>query len=180
MVVQYYVASSLDGFIADADNKLDWLLQFGMEPYQQHYEAFLSKVGAIVMGSRTYEFVLGEGEDAWPYRELPTWVVTSRDLPGIPGADIRFASGDVGDVVQDAREAAGDRNVWIVGGGSVAAQAADLELVDEFLVTVMPIVLGAGAPLLPLSKPTRPLALIGHTLFESGAMELAYSYHAAG
>jgi dihydrofolate reductase len=180
MPVQYYVASSLDGFIADADNKIEWLTQFGMEPYHEHYDAFLAGVGAIVMGSRTYDFLLQQGDDAWTYGEIPTWVVTSRELPRIPGADIRFASGDVGSVVQDARDAARDRNVWIVGGGNVAAQAADLELIDEFLVTVMPIVLGAGAPLLPLAKPTRPLALLRFTPFESGAVELVYSYHAAG
>ncbi len=180
MAVQYYVASSIDGFIADADNRIEWLTSFGFEPYQEHFDAFMSGVGAVVMGSKTYEFVLDEGEDAWPYSKLPTWVVTSRELPAIGGADIRFASGDVGQVVQDARDAAGDRNVWIVGGGSVAAQAADLELVDEFLVTVMPIVLGSGVPLLPISKPTRPLALLRVTPFESGAVELAYSYHAAG
>lgn len=180
MSVQYYVASSLDGFIADAKDGMDWLTEFGMEPYQEHFERFLAGVGAVVMGARTYEFILGEGAGAWAYGSLPTWVVTSRDLPGIPGADVRFASGDVGQVVEDARDAAGDRNVWIVGGGSVAAQATDLELVDEFLVTVMPIVLGSGVPVLPIAEPTRPLALLRVTPFESGAVELAYSYHAAG
>ena len=179
MPVQYYVASSIDGFIADSDNKIDWLLQFGMEPYQAHYDAFIKDVGAVVMGAKTYEFLLDAGEEAWDF-EVPAWVVTNRRLPAIGGKDIRFASGDVGQVVQDAREAAGDRNVWIVGGGSIAAQAADLELIDEFLVTVMPIVLGSGAPLLPISKPTRPLALLRSTPFESGAIELVYSYHAAG
>jgi dihydrofolate reductase len=180
MAVQYYVASSLDGFIADSDNKIDWLLQFGMEPYQEHYDRFMAGVGSVVMGSKTYEFVLEEGHDSWSYGSLPTWVVTHRELRGIEGADIRFASGDIGQVIQDAREAAGDKNVWVVGGGDIAAQAADLELIDEFHVTVMPIILGTGAPLLPISKPTRPLALLHHTLFESGAMEAVYSYHAAG
>jgi dihydrofolate reductase len=180
MPVQYYVASSLDGFIADAHNRIDWLLQFGMEPYQEHYDRFLADVRAIVMGARTYEFLLGEADSPWPYGDIPTWVVTSRELRGIPGADIRFSSGDVGQVIQDAREAAGEKNVWLMGGGNVAAQAGDLELIDEYLVTVMPIVLGKGAPLLPLSEPTRPLALLRFTPFESGAVELVYSYHAAG
>ena len=180
MPVQYYVASSLDGFIADSDNKIDWLTQFGMEPYQEHFDRFMAGVGAVVMGSKTYEFVLEEGENAWTYGSLPTWVVTHRDLPAIDGADVRFASGDIGQVVQDARDAAGDRNVWIVGGGDIAGQAADVELIDEFHLTVMPIFLGTGAPLLPISEPTRPLALLRHTIFESGAVELVYSYHAAG
>src|SRR4051794_40041408 len=121
MAVQYYVASSLDGFIADADNRIDWLLQFGMAPYQEHYDAFLKQVGAVVMGARTYEFMADAGDDAWNFG-VPAWVLTNRELPAIPGADVRFVSGDVGQVVQDARDAARDRNVWIVGGGSIAAQ----------------------------------------------------------
>lgn len=180
MPVQYYVASSLDGYIADAENRIDWLLQFGMEPYQEHYDRFLAGVGAIVMGAKTYEFLLAQEDPSWPYGETPTWVVTSRELPAIAGADIRFASGEVGAVIQDAREAAGESNVWLMGGGNVAAQAGDLELIDEYHVTVMPIVLGSGAPLLPLAEPTRPLALLRFTPFESGAVELVYSYHAAG
>lgn len=179
MPVQYYVATSLDGYIADADGRIDWLTAFGFDEFQAHYDAFLAKVGAIVMGAKTYEFVLGEGADSWPYGSTPTWVVTTRQIESIEGADLRFADDPVA-AVQEARDAAGDTNVWLVGGGDVAGQVGDIELIDELHVTVMPIVLGAGTPVLPLSKPTRPLALLGTTQFESGAIELVYSLHAAG
>lgn len=180
MAVQYYVASSLDGFIAAPGDDLDWLLQFGMEEFQPHYDRFIADVGAIVMGSATYRFIIGQGPEAWPYGETPTWVLTSQPLVGIDGADLRFVGGDITEVIGDAREAAGDANVWVVGGGRVAAQVADAELLDELHVTVMPIVLGSGTPLLPAQISLGPLQLLKTTPFESGAVELVYGVHEAG
>ncbi len=89
MKTQYYTATSLDGYIADSDNALDWLLQF---PLTGDYPAFIREVGALAMGSTTYEWILadlaksqGDQPRSWPY-EQPTWVFTSRTLPALPGA----------------------------------------------------------------------------------------------
>jgi dihydrofolate reductase len=172
----YYVASSLDGFIADADNGIDWLLGFGFESFQEHYDDFLAGVGAIVMGSATYDFMLGESAvSPWPYAGLPTWVVTSRELPSIDGANISFVRGPVADFDARVRESAGDRDVWIVGGGDLAAQYADAGLLDRLLVTVMPIVLGSGVPLLPVASHTGVLTLESTTRFAPGAVGLDYT-----
>jgi len=172
----YYVASSLDGFIADADNGIDWLLRFGFENFQEHYDAFLARIGAIVMGSATYEFMLGDSASSpWPYAGLPTWVVSSREQPVIEGADLSFVSGPVADFDPAVRDSAGDRDVWIVGGGDLAAQYADAGLLDEMFVTVMPIVLGSGVRLLPVAAHTGVLTLESTTQFAPGAVGLAYS-----
>ena len=172
----YYVASSLDGFIADAHNGIDWLLGFGFENFQEHYDAFLSGIGAIVMGSATYQFMLDESASSpWPYADLPTWVVSSREQPVITGADLSFASGPVEGFDARVRESAGDRDVWIVGGGDLAAQFADAGLLDELFVTVMPIVLGSGVRLLPVSARTGVLTLRSTTQFVPGAVGLSYS-----
>ena len=99
MKTQYYTAASLDGFLADRRNSLDWLMQFDNE-MTSDYPDFIKDVGAIVMGSTTYEWVLDhiragtEQELSWPYTH-PTWVMSSRSLPSVKGADIRFARGDV-------------------------------------------------------------------------------------
>lgn len=172
--VQYYVASTIDGFIADSHDKLDWLLQFGFEAYQEHYDAFMADVGALVMGARTYDFVLTEG-GSWSYGRLPTWVLTHRELPGIPGADIRFTAEPVPEVHAELVAAAGEKNVWVVGGGEVAAQFADLGLIDELWLTVMPVVLGSGRPVLPVSSATPPLELLRTTHFDRGAVEHVYA-----
>ena len=160
--IQYYVASTLDGFIADEHDDLSWLLQFGMDDFSDGYDRFFADVGALVLGATTYEWVLREG-GGWPYGALPTWVLTHRDLEAADGADIRFASGPVGPIADAAVAAAGDRNVWVVGGGPVAAQFLGAGRLDELLITYMPVALGAGRPLLPLSTVTPPLKLTSVT-----------------
>jgi dihydrofolate reductase len=159
---QYDVASTLDGFIADEHDGLEWLLQFGMADFSEHYERFFASVGALVLGATTYEWVLSEG-GGWPYGDLPTWVLTHRDLEAPAGADIRFASGEVGAIADAATSAAGGRNVWVVGGGPVAAQLLAVGRLDELLVTYMPVAIGRGRPLLPVDEVTPPLTLTGVT-----------------
>jgi len=170
----YYVASSLDGFIADENDGLDWLLQFGFEAYQEHYDRFVSGVGAVVMGSATYEFVLAEGAEAWTYTQ-PGFVLSGRELPAVADADIRFRSGDIGAIHAEAVAAAAGQDVWVVGGGNVAAQYLEAGLLDELHVTFMPIVLGSGKRLLPVTAPTSRLTLLNTTHFDGGAVELQYS-----
>ena len=89
----------------------------------------------------------GSGE-TWPY-DVPCWVFTHRQLPVVPNAQIELASGDVAGVHEAMVAAAGDRNVWIAGGGDLAGQFADAGLLDEVIVWIAPVTLGAGAPLLP-------------------------------
>ena len=99
MKTQFYGASSLDGFIATPEHNLGWLLQFG-EIEGSSYPAFIRDVGALAMGSHTYEWMLKHAIDAgqaWPYAQ-PTWVFSSRTLRPVPGADVRFVRGDVAHV----------------------------------------------------------------------------------
>jgi dihydrofolate reductase len=155
-LTQYYTATSLDGFIADPDHSLEWLLTRKQEKDGPlNYGDFITGVGAIVMGSTTYEWILDHefadkdpAEWKWPY-DIPGWVFTHRQLPVVPEAQIEFTSGDVAAVHAEMIRAAGDRNVWIVGGGDLAGQFADAGLLDEVIVSIAPVTLGAGAPLLP-------------------------------
>ncbi|TWG92310.1 dihydrofolate reductase [Nocardioides sp. J9] len=148
----YYTATTLDGFIADPDDSLAWLLRQPQdEGGPQDYGEFIKRVGAVVMGSTTYLWVRDHlqrtGED-WSY-SMPAWVMTSRDLPTIDGADLRFASGPVTEVYDDLRSAAGELDIWVIGGGDLAGQFADAGLLDEVIVSIAPVTLGAGRPVLP-------------------------------
>ena len=153
MTTSYFTASSVDGFIADPENSLSWLLTRDVDVRgPMGYEGFMDGVGALVMGSTTYLWLLehemaGEPGKPWPYAQ-PTWVFTTRDLPAVAG-DVRFVRGDVAPVHAEAVAAAGDRGVWVVGGGELAGQFADAGLLDELWVQYAPVALGAGAPLLP-------------------------------
>lgn len=163
-LTQYYTATSLDGFIADSDGSLDWLFTRNSEADgPSNYREFIRDVGAMAMGSTTYEWILAheaaddapseevpddaQSEWTWPPR-VPCWVFTHRDLPA-PDAPIQLTSADIAAVHEDMVAAARDRNVWIVGGGDLAGQFAEAGLLDEVIVSIAPVTLGAGAPLLP-------------------------------
>lgn len=163
--VIYYTASSLDGFLATPDHSLDWLLQFGNVPGGD-YPEFIANVGAVAMGGNTFRWLLehevmppGGEAKPWPY-EQPTWVFTSRPPSQVPGADIRFASGSVMPVHAEMLAAAGGKDLWVVGGGELAAQFFDAGLLDELNVTYAPALLGAGTPLFPRSLTYPRLQLI--------------------
>jgi dihydrofolate reductase len=151
-LTQYYTATTLDGFIADPDDSLEWLFTRKRDPGGfQNYEEFIAEVGALAMGSTTYEWILGHERAAdwkWPY-DIPSWVFTHRELPVVPDANIEFTSADIATVHKRMVAAAGGRNVWIVGGGDLVGQFADRGLLDEVIVQIAPVTLGAGKPLLP-------------------------------
>lgn len=186
---QYYCAASLDGYIAETDDTLAWLLNYegsfegdGAErgPMGEGgaYEHFYEGVGALISGATTYEFVLDhlDEDSEWPYMGKPCWVLSSRDLPAPKGedVDVRIVNAKVADLCDQLIAAAGERNLWIVGGGNVASQFADEGLLDEVLVTVVPVVLGAGKPLFDRRLPGGAMQLMGTRAFHSGMVELRY------
>jgi len=171
---QYYVAASIDGYIADSAESLDWLTPFDAVPgVTAHYEGFLSGVGAIAMGASTYEFLLGLGMDEWPYPDQRTWVFTHRDLPRFPGADLELTADDVQTVHGRMTDTAAGRNIWLVGGGALVAQFAAVGLLDELWLGVVPVVLGGGVPVLPTRLPGT-LTLEDVTRFDAGFLALRY------
>lgn len=172
----YCTATSLNGFIADENKSLDWLMQFG-EP-DESFQKFMDGVGSLAMGSTTYQWMLDnhvyspKGENPWPYR-IPAFVFTTRERREVPGADIRFVKGDVGPLHRDLAEAAKGKNVWIVGGGELAGRFHDRGLLDEIIVHLAPVTLGGGAPLFPRAV-TKPMELLGVHKMQEGLLEIRY------
>jgi dihydrofolate reductase len=153
-LTQYYTATSLDGFIADPEHSLEWLFTRRQDPEGPlTYSEFIAAVGALAMGSTTYEWIVRH-ESEWPY-EVPCWVFTHRQLAVPSGAAIELTHADVAVVHEQMVAAAGGRNVWVVGGGDLAGQFADAGLLDEVIVWIAPVTLGAGAPLLPRRQELR-------------------------
>jgi dihydrofolate reductase len=179
---QYYTATSVDGFIADADNSLEWLFQVGSagdEVIQDEYPKFIAEVGAMAMGSTTYEWIAAhtgflDDPAKWEYT-IPTWVFSSRDLPRADGLDIRFVRGDVRPVHAEMVEAAAGRNVWLVGGGDLVGQFHDHGLLDELILGVAPVLLGSGAPLLPRRIAAPALKLTDVTRYGDTFVTLRYA-----
>ncbi|OFB41047.1 deaminase [Mycolicibacterium sp. (ex Dasyatis americana)] len=150
MKTVYYTASSLDGFIVDAEDSLDWLISRNIDqrgPFG--YDEFIKTIGALVMGSSTYEWIVKNQPDEWMY-EQPTWVLTHRQEIIVAGHPVQVYAGDVGDLHTRVATAAAGKDVWVVGGGDVAAQFVTAGLIDEMIVSYAPCTLGAGAPVLPV------------------------------
>lgn len=185
MKTQFYTATSLDGFLATEDDSLDWLFPLA-DLDATSYPAFIARVGALAMGSATYEWILrhahtvaAQAGSAWPYPQ-PTWVFTSRQLPTVPGADLRFVNGAVVDVYDAMRAAAGDQNIWVVGGGDLAGQFYDAGLLDEIIVQVGSVTLGRGKPLFPRRVLSPRLRLVAVQQFGTGMVELQYEVTRSG
>jgi len=167
---QFYTATSIDGFIADQDNSLDWLFAVDEgredEAGSNPFSTFFAEVGAFAMGATTYQWVLHhdallDQPQKWAesYGDVPAWIFTHRSLPSIPGANLTFVSGDVRPVHEAMAAAADRKNIWIVGGGELAGAFADAGLLDEIILGVAPVTLGAGAPLLPRMMTSSRLSL---------------------
>lgn len=173
---QYYTATTIDGYIADERNSLEWLFEVGAgdEPdpetpsHETEFAEFFAEVGAMAMGATTYEWVLEhekllENPSKWTrwYGRRPGWVFTHRELPAVPGVDLRFVSGDVRPVHEEMTAAADGKNIWLIGGGELVGAFANEGLLDEVILKVAPVTLGGGAPLLPRRIMSSRLRLTG-------------------
>jgi dihydrofolate reductase len=150
MATVYYTASSLDGYIVDEADSLDWLTSRAIDadgPFG--YEAFIKAVGALVMGSVTYEWVVNNHPGDWMY-EQPSWVLTHRRHIIVEGHPVQVFGGDVAELHPKLVSAAAGKDVWVVGGGETAAQFATAGLLDEMIVAYAPCSLGGGSRVLPI------------------------------
>lgn len=179
MKTQFYTAASLDGFLATEDDSLEWLFPLG-DLNDTGYPAFIQEVGALAMGSSTYEWMLRNAVQVaestgspWPYTQ-PVWVFSSRPQPGIGDADIRFVSGDVRPVHAAMRAAADGKNLWVVGGGDLAGQFYDAGLLDELIIQLGSVTLGQGKPLFPRRVLSPVLRLKSVRQMGPGMAELRY------
>jgi dihydrofolate reductase len=157
----FNTAATLDGYLADLDDSLAWLFEVDSgtpdaPEHADHFGAFLEGIGATVLGSSTYEWLLREtnalqNPAAWTnaISGKPAFLFTSRDLPVPAGADLTVVSGAVTDHLDAIRDRAGGLDVWVMGGGDLVGQFADAGALDELQVSIAPATLGAGKPLLP-------------------------------
>ncbi|MFW0796888.1 dihydrofolate reductase family protein [Gordonia sp. CPCC 205515] len=146
---RYYTATTLDGFLADEHDSLEWLLSQPIdEDGPMNYQEFIGDVGALVMGATTYHWVLEhevQQGNPWPY-EIPCFVFTHREVTPVTSA-VQLVAGDPAAVRTQLLEAADGKDVWVVGGGDLAAGFAHAGMLDEIIVNIAPVTLGSGRPL---------------------------------
>ena len=162
---------SLDGFIADAEEGIDWIrLPSGEIPSE--YLALMDSVDTLVMGRATYELSLRlEGGKAI-FEGKSVFVVTSRDdLEKIEG--VQFVREPAGSFLSELKAKDGG-TIWLYGGGQLATSMAAAGLIDEYLVVIQPILLGAGVPLWRGGQGPRRLELVHAREWGEGLVELRY------
>jgi dihydrofolate reductase len=164
--VVLYIATSLDGFIADPDGGVDWLFAAG----DYGYPDFIAAVEAVVMGRATYDQMPEFGP--WPYADKRAYVFTHVP-PAAPHAPAAFVSGDPAPLVDELRRTCtGD--VWLIGGGRLVERFRERGLIDEYRLFVHPVLLGAGRPLFPGAPPREWLRLVEARPYPDGLLELRY------
>lgn len=166
----YYVAATLDGYIATQQHKLDWLENFALGDDATAYDDFYQTIGAVVMGSQTYEWIMSNAPDDWPYQDVPAFVMSNRNLSAPANLDITFLRGDASAIAVRARQAAKGKNVWLVGGGKTAACFANAGELQQLFITTIPTFIGTGVPVLPVDRALEVVLREQRTL-QSGAME---------
>ncbi len=169
--VIFDTATTLNGWIADPDNSLDWLFAVdnGREPPEDLIPA---DAAVMVEGSTTYQWMLDhermlDEPDKWQgfHGDRPTFVFTTRRLDVPAGADVRFVCGAVSDVLPAIRDAAGGGDIWVVGGGDLAGQFLDAGALDEIRLSIAPVALIGGAPLLPRNVGADRLRLVSSAAY---------------
>lgn len=169
--VVLYIACSLDGYIADPDGGIDWLTAFDQPDEDYDYTAFVQRLGAIIMGGKTYRQALGFGP--WPYQGIPCHIVTTQPLAGPPDASISAFNGDVRELAAQVRQETG-KDVWLIGGSEIITQFANAGLIDEYIISIIPLLLGQGIPLFRAIDARHRLTLTGSTSYPNGIVQLHY------
>jgi dihydrofolate reductase len=165
-----YISCSLDSYIAKPEDDLSFLDKVQVEGEDYGYFEFISSVDAVIVGRKTYEWVIGQGYE-YPHREKETFIIT-RDAKPKEG-NITFYNGDVTSLVNGLKARPG-KNIFCDGGSAVANMLFKKNLIDEIILSVIPVILGGGTPLFETGIPERELELVSSESFKTGLVQLHY------
>jgi len=170
-----YIATSLDGFIADKNDAVDWLENLpNPDNDDYNYQSFLDTIDATLMGRKTYETVLKLSPGDFPYKNKTNYVFTT-NKEYVANKHVTVLN-EVGEPVKKLKEKTSGKNIWLIGGASLNAILLKAGLIDEIILTIAPIVLGDGLSLFGNNNNIRHYTLINHQVFASGFVQLIYKY----
>ena len=167
--VRYNVAASLDGYIAGPQGEFDWI---PMDP-NVDFASLFAKVDTVLLGRRSYEMVRQGGSPPWAPRTRV--YVFSRTLHSEEHPDVEIIRDNIGPAVATLRREIGDGEIWLFGGGELFRSLIAEGQVDTVEITVVPILLGGGVPLLASGAPRTALTLTGTRTYPSGMVSLLYA-----
>ncbi|HWI46812.1 MAG TPA: dihydrofolate reductase family protein [Rummeliibacillus sp.] len=164
-----FIATSLDGYIATEDESLDWLFEVEGEG-DNGYSEFFHRVDTVLMGRKTYDWVVQNTNGDFPYKDEKCYVFTRSPLEN--NENVQFVNEDVVSFTKELKKNDG-KNIWLVGGGELIHSFLQEKLVDELIITVAPTLIGKGIPLFKESDVQINLSLIGTRTFNQ-FVELHY------
>lgn len=166
-----YIAASLDGYIATHDEDLKFLESVEREGEDYGYGKFIKSVDAVIVGRKTYDKVLSMGFD-FPHADKESYIITRTPRPDI--GNIRFYTGEVKELVLKLKSEPGN-NIFVDGGSEIVHLLMSENLIDEYIISIIPVLLGDGIRLFRDGRPQEDLRLISSTAFESGLVQLHYT-----
>ncbi len=169
-----YIAMSLDGYIADKQGGVSWLVGENMDIQPSSYDEFIKTIDTVIMGYNSYNQIANElSPDNWAYEGMMTYVLTNRNMNSRKG--IEFTDESIVDLLSRIRTKAAnaDKDIWLCGGSDLANQFIEKDLIDRYHITIIPTILGSGIRL--FNKLDQPL-LLKHISNESinGMIDIVY------
>lgn len=169
--IKLYIACSLDGYIATADDGLDWLIGFPNPDNNDYgYNSFYETVDTLIMGGKTYRVITNMGEE-WPYSGKTTYLI-SRNETNLPPDIIKLSDKWLEEIANMKEE--NGKDIWLMGGGEIISPLVERQLIDEMIITYIPTLLGKGIPLFPPVKEESVWKTIKSTCFESGVLQATF------
>lgn len=167
-----FIATSLDGYIADEKGSVDWLIQQDPEIEENtQYLNFIKNIDTIIMGYTTYHQVVTElSPQNWLYEKMMTYVYTHRKLES--KYNIQFTNQNLKELITDLKNKEG-KDIWVCGGANLINQLIELNLIDQYYITMIPILLGKGIRLFDKQDNQTKLELMKTETFH-GMVDLVY------
>ncbi|MFR3216388.1 MAG: dihydrofolate reductase family protein [Dysgonomonas mossii] len=175
--IKLYIATSIDGYIARQDGNLDWLMKYPINSKTNYgYDCFYESVDTVIMGGQTYRDIVCM-DVIWPYKDKATYVITRN--PGVVKDNIRFMTEDILKTIDVLREEKG-KDIWLVGGGKLVAMLLNNDMIDEMIITVVPVILGSGIPLFPESSKESEWSIKDSVAYKNGINQISYKKEIKG
>lgn len=169
--IKLYIAASIDGYIARSDGDLDWLTKYPINPETNYgYDDFYKSIDTVIMGGQTYRDILNM-DFVWPYKDKTTYVIT-RNSMGVK-ENIHFITENIVEEISKLREKKG-QDIWLVGGGQLIAMLLASDLVDEMIITTIPVILGNGIALFPEQPKESQWELQDSMNYKNGVVQTKY------
>jgi dihydrofolate reductase len=168
--VVLYIAISLDGYIATKENSIEFLSMVEQQGEDYGYAEFVKTVDTVIIGRKTYDKVLAMGFE-YPHVDKDVYIITRTARPAI--GNLKFYTDDLAQLVNNLKEQSG-KNIYCDGGSEVANELMKNNLIDELIVSIIPVLLGDGIKLFNDGRPEKELCLVSSKQFESGLVQLHY------